>query len=52
MLKILIRNYDLTVRNPHNVEAIDNRTPREIISEIDSLESEATETLNRIKELL
>jgi len=44
--------WDLTVNNPNTVEEIDNRTPQEIIAEIDQLDMQAAEALLKIKELL
>ena len=31
--------YDLTVNNPNTVEEVDNRTPQEIIAEIEQLDA-------------
>ena len=44
--------WDLNVNNPNIVEEVDNRTPQEIISEIEELDAQATKALNSIKELL
>ena len=44
--------YDLTVNNPNIVEEVDNRTPQEIITEIEQLDAKAAEALKAIKELL
>ena len=44
--------WDLTVINPNIVEEVDNRTPQEIIYEIEKLDSQASEELQKIKELL
>ncbi len=44
--------WDLTVDNPNIVEETDNRTPQEIISEIEHLDLQALKTLEKIKELL
>ena len=44
--------YDLTVNNPNTVEEVDNRTPQEIIEEIEQLDAKASEALKAIKELL
>ena len=44
--------YDLTVNNPNTVEEVDNRTPQEIIAEIEQLDAKAAEALKAIKELL
>ena len=46
------KNWDLTVNNPNIVEEIDNRTPQEIIAEIEQLDVQAAEALQKIKELL
>jgi type I restriction enzyme M protein len=44
--------YDLTVNNLNTVEEVDNRTPQEIIAEIEQLDAKASEALKAIKELL
>jgi len=44
--------YDLTVINPNTVEEVDNRTPQEVIAEIEQLDIKASEALKAIKELL
>jgi len=44
--------YDLTINNPNTVEEVDNRTPQEIIAEIEQLDAKASEALKAIKELL
>ena len=44
--------FDLTVSNPNKVEEVDNRTPQEIIAEIEQLDAKANEALQAIKELL
>ena len=44
--------WDLTVNNPNRVEDVDNRTPQEIIEEIEKLDHQAAEALQAIKELL
>ena len=44
--------WDLTVNNPNAVEEIDNRTPQEIIAEIEQLDVQAAQALQAIKELL
>ncbi len=43
---------DLTVRNPNFIEEVDNRTPLEIIAEIEKLDNRATEVIQEIKRLL
>ncbi len=50
--QINLNNWDLTVNNPNTIEEIDNRTPQEIISEIEKLDLEAAKSLNRIRDLL
>ena len=42
-------NYDLAVNNPNKVEEVDNRTPQEIIAEIEQLELKAAEALKALK---
>ena len=44
--------WDLTVNNPNTVEEVDNRTPQEIIAEIEQLDVQAAQALQAIKELL
>ena len=44
--------WDLGVNNPNKVEKVDNRTPQEIIAEIDELDAQATKALEAIKEML
>ena len=44
--------WDLTANNPNHVEEIDNRTPNQIITEIEELNIQATESLKVIKELI
>ena len=44
--------WELTVNNPNTVEEIDNRTPAEIIAEIEELDAQAAQALQTIKELL
>ena len=44
--------YDLTINNPNIIEELDNRTPMEIIKEIEHLDAKASEALKAIKELL
>lgn len=44
--------WDLTVNNPNRVEEVDNRTPAEIIAEIEELGAQAAQALQAIKELL
>ncbi|MDC0625430.1 type I restriction-modification system subunit M [Alphaproteobacteria bacterium] len=44
--------WDLSLSNPNKVEKVDNRTPEEIISEIEQLDVKAKDSLKTIKELL
>ena len=44
--------WDLTVKNPNHIEEVDNRTPQEIIAEIEELDAQAAGALQAIKELL
>ena len=44
--------WDLTVNNPNTIEEVDNRTPQEIITEIEELDAQAAEALQAIKELM
>jgi type I restriction enzyme M protein len=44
--------WDLTVNNPNTVEEIDNRTPQEIIAEIEQLDVQSAQALQAIKDLL
>ena len=44
--------WDLTVNNPNTVEEVDNRTPQEIIAEIEQLDVQVAQALQAIKELL
>ena len=44
--------WDLNVNNPNKVEITDNRTPEEIIAEIEELDLKATKSLAVIKGLL
>ena len=50
--EINTETWDLTVNNPNIVEEIDNRTPQEIIAEIEQLDLQAAKALKKIKELL
>ncbi len=49
--KIDTKTWDLSVNNPNTVEKIDNRSPQEIIAEIEKLDSQAAETIQKIKGL-
>ena len=44
--------WDLSVNNPNIVEELDNRTPHEIIADIEQLDMQAAQALKSIKELL
>ena len=44
--------WDLTPNNPNRVEEVDNRTPVEIMAEIEELDAQAAQALKTIKELL
>lgn len=50
--KINKDTWDLTVNNPNRVQEVDERTPSEIIAEIEQLDADAAEALQAIKELL
>jgi len=50
--KINKENFDLTSKNPNNIEEIDNRTPQEIINEINRNDFELAQLMNDIKEIL
>ena len=43
---------DLGVSNPNIIEEIDERTPEEIISEIEELDNKSSEIIKKIKELI
>ena len=50
--KINKDTWDLGVKNPNKVEEIDERTPAEIFTEIEELDKQSAEALQKIKELL
>lgn len=50
--KLSRETWDLTVSNPNHVDEMDNRTPAEIIAEIELLDAQAAGALQAIKELL
>ena len=50
--KINKETLDLSVQNPNIIEEIDNRTPEQIIFEIEKLDKQSTEALKEIKKLL
>ena len=43
---------DLGVRNPNIVEVIDDRTPEEIITEIEELDKQSSDILEKVKKLI
>ena len=43
---------DLGTKNPNIIEEKDERTPKQIISEIEKLEKDSLEALKKIKEIL
>ena len=43
---------DISVKNPNIVEEVDNRTPEQIISDIEEMDRESSIILKRIKDLL
>ena len=45
-------DYDLSVKNPHKVEEVDNRTPGEILQNLSSLHSETAALLNNLKAII
>jgi type I restriction enzyme M protein len=46
------KTWDLTVSNPNRIEEVDNRTPEEILAEIEKLDKEAFESIKNIKLLI
>ena len=44
--------WDLSVKNPNKIEDIDTRTPTEILDEIEALDAETAQILQRIRALL
>jgi type I restriction enzyme M protein len=50
--KINKETLDLGVQNPNIIEEIDERTPEQIINEINELDNESSNMLKKIKELL
>jgi len=50
--KINTNTFNLSVQNPNIVEEIDDRTPAEIITEIEELDKQSTQILKSIKGLL
>jgi type I restriction enzyme M protein len=45
-------NWDLSAKNPNGGEAVQHRSPQEILDEIAALDAESAEVLEGIKELL
>ena len=50
--KINQTTYDLSVKNPNQIEEDDKRTVNEVISEINNLEDEFKKTMKEIKDLI
>jgi len=50
--KIDTKTFDLGVKNPNIIEVIDERTPGEIIAEIEDIEKNSAGILKKIKDLL
>jgi hypothetical protein len=50
LIKLHKDTLNLEVSNPNIVEEIDERTPSEIISEIEKLDKESNKIINKIKE--
>ena len=44
--------YDLNVKNPNKIEEIDNRSPKEILAEIEKLDLEEAKLLKNLKEYI
>ena len=44
--------FDLSVQNPNIIEEIDERTPEQIISEIEELDNKSSEIIIKIKGLI
>lgn len=45
-------SFDLSVKNPNKIEEIDDRTPSQILDEIEGLDKESSELLKKIRSLL
>ena len=45
-------DYDLSVKNPHKVEEVDDRTPGEILQNLSSLHTQAASLLNSLKAII
>jgi type I restriction enzyme M protein len=50
--EINTQTYDLAVKNPNRVYEDGHRSPQDILSEIDALDNEATEIIQRLRSLL
>ena len=48
----LDENYDLSVKNPNKVEEVDERTPREILQELQALNEENAALLKELEEMV
>ena len=46
------QSWDLSVKNPNVVRAVDPRSPQEILAEIAALDAESIQVMARIKELM
>jgi len=47
-----VDSFDLSVKNPNKIEEVDNRTPSEILDEIERLDRESAEILTQLRSLL
>ena len=47
-----VDSFDLSVKNPNKIEEVDNRTPSEILDEIERLDRESVEILTQLRSLL
>ena len=45
------KTWDLTVNNPNRIEEVDNRTPEEILAEIEELDKEAAKCIESYKRI-
>jgi len=45
-------DFDLSVKNPHKVEEVDDRTPGEILQSLNSLHTQAATLLNNLKAII
>jgi len=45
-------DYDLSVKNPHKVEEVDERTPIEILRSIHIMNEETSQIIGRLRELI